>query len=236
MGRTDIRIPTGILKFHAFIGLTSEYMTANSNENGLRLGWTIAEINQWATYKTTDDVYYPKWIDKIIRNTDTTNHLKENISNCRTFDRTHKLIDRIASSPNAVLRDYEVFNIHEGILKDKVKSTPTAEIKETVEYFIKYVGGGRIIHSCRPNGTVNKSHIPEGADGIEIRCKVGDPAPTDPDNTEVKYLRISTSATVTQDFGSANVGKKAYLYYRWVDLKNPHRNGPWTLMITIAIP
>jgi len=230
------RIPYGIFKCHTFLNQTSTYLSANTNANGLRLGLTAAEITQWVAFNTTDGLYYPAWSNPSSRTSDLTHNLKLNISNLRAFNKANKILDRIAASLAATVLDLETFNINSTSILKSSAVIPKANITDNVVVNIVYLGGGRLQYNCRPNQTAKRSHIAEDADRLEVRVKLGDPAPTSADNTDAQWVLLSSKATVTQDFGSANVGKRAYLYFRWADSKRPHRNGPWTAMMNVIIP
>ena len=149
---------------------------------------------------------------------------------CHGFNKTSKLLGRIAASPAAVLMDFEVFSIHHNnpaVINPKA-TLKTGGIKDTVVVSVFYNGGGRIKFQCRPDQTTNKSHIPEGADCLEVLCKLvasTDPARNGPDDSQAQWNKISSSAIVVLDFTPVNVGQKAYLFFRWVDSKRAQRNG-----------
>ncbi len=229
------RIPFEILDYHQFINITNAYLTAGGNANATRLGITASEVTTWTGFNTVDGQYFPNWSNKKIRTTDMTNNLKANIKNCHNFNKSNKILDRIAASPAATLLNLETFNIHAG---SQLKSAPvyhTADITDTVVVNIAYLGGGRLQFNCRPDQTSNRSHIPDGADRLEVRAKVGDPAPVSADNTDAQWLVVSSKATVVEDFTTANVGKHVYLFFRWADSKRPQRNGPWSAMMNVVV-
>ena len=235
MTKTHGRIPRTITKFHPFINTTTAYLTANSNANATRLGLTAAEVTQLIAFNTTDGLYFPNYSNKKLRNTDIVNNLNLNIKNYINFNKTNKILDRIAASPAVTLLDLETFNIHKGALQKTVATHLTSNIADIVVPNIVYLGGGRLRYECRPDQSNNKSHIPAGADHIEVRVKLGDPAPVSADNTDAQWLVISSKAIVVQDFTPANVGKRIYLFFRWIDSKHPQRNGAWTAMMSIVI-
>jgi hypothetical protein len=234
------RIERGIVRFHTYINTTTNYFTANSNANATRLGITDDEVTEWVGFNTTDALYYPTWSNKKIRTTDLTASLHLNSKNCRAFNKTSKLLDRIAASPAAVLMDYEVFNIeHNSPAATGIATQRKTGIEDTVVVSVFYNGGGRVKFQCRPDQSTNKSHIPEGADHLEVRCKlvapVGGVASTGPDDSQAEWNTLSSKAIVVLDFTPENVGQKAYLFFRWVDSKHPERNGAWTTVLVITI-
>ena len=235
------RIPRGIVRFHTYINTTTPYLTANSNANATRLGITAAEATQWASYNTTDGLYYPTWSNKKIRTTDMTDNLHLNSKNFRLFNKTAKLLDRIAASPAAVLMDFEVFNIiHNNPAATGSATQRTASIEDTVVVAVFYKGGGRIKFQCRPDSTAAKSHIPDGSDRLEIQVKLRlatAAASTGPDDSMAQWNQLSSNAIVTIDFTPANVGKGLVIdvFFRWVDSIHPNRNGAYTSMMTLSI-
>src|SRR5271157_1175004 len=133
------RVPLDIIKFHPYINTTTAYLTANSNANATRLGITAAEVTTWSGFNTVDGQYYPNWGNKKIRSTDLTNNLKANITNCHNFNRSNKLLDRIAASPAATLLDLETFDIHTGTQLKSAATLHTANIADTVVVNISYL-------------------------------------------------------------------------------------------------
>ena len=230
------RIPNTILKFHPYINTTNAYMTASSNANAIRLGWTPAEIAQWTAINTADTQIYPSWSNKRIRTSDMVQNLKTNIKNCINFNKANKLLDRIAASPAATLMDLETFDIHKGATQKTVATHHTGNIADIVVPHIVYLGGGRLRYECRPDQTNKRSHMPDGADHLEVRVKLGDPAPASADNTDAQWLIMSSRAIVEQDFTAANIGQHIFIFFRWIDSKHPQRNGAWTAMMTVMIP
>jgi len=232
------RIPRGIVRFHTYINTTTAYLTAAVIA---RLGLPAAWVTAWTGFNTTDGLYYPAWSNKHSRTTDLTNNLHANSKACRSWNKTNHFLDFIAASPNAVLMDFEVFNIEHN--SPVVTGLPTARIsniEDTVVVSVFYKGGGRIKFQCRPDSTAAKSHIPDGADRLEIRAKLRlstAAASTGPDDSMPQWNQMSSTAIVTIDFTPANVGKGMVvdLYFRWVDSIHPQRNGPYTAMMTLSI-
>ena len=238
MAKKQGRIPRGIVRFHTYINLTAAYLTAAVVA---RLGITAAWLAEWLSFNTQDGTYYPAWSNKHTRTTDLKNNLHANNKACRDWNKTNHFLDFIAASPNAVLMDFEVFNIAHN--SPAVTGLPTGRvgtIEDTVVVSVFYKGGGRIKFQCRPDSTSAKSHIPDGADRLEIRAKLRlstAAASTGPDDSMPQWNQMSPKAIVTIDFTPANVGKGMVvdLYFRWVDSVNPHRNGPYTAMMTLSI-
>ncbi|HEX7412517.1 MAG TPA: hypothetical protein VF411_00630 [Bacteroidia bacterium] len=244
------RITRGIVRFHTYVNLAATWLNALAPVqppagnpplyNWQRIGWTAAELAAWMAFVTEDARWYPDWSNKKIRTTDMTDKLHANNAACRKLNKNNKLLDRIAASPNAVLMDFEVFNIaHNSPVVTGAATQRTGNIEDTVVVSVFYKGGGRIKFQCRPDSTAAKSHIPDGSDHLEIRVKLRkatDAKSTGPDDSTPKWNQLSTKAIVTIDFMPDNVGMLIDLYFRFTDSVHPNRNGPYTSMMTLSIP
>jgi hypothetical protein len=148
-------------------------------------------------------------------------------------------LDFIAANPNAVLMDFEVFNIaHNSPAVTGVATARTTNIEETVMVSVFYKGGGGIKFQCRPKGTSGKSHIPDGSDELEIRIKLRkatDPVSTGPDDTTPAWNQISTKSVVTVNFTPANINMVIDVYFRFIDSKHLHRAGTYTPVMTLTV-
>jgi len=81
-------------------------------------------------------------------------------------------------------------------------------------------------------GTSKKRAKPEHISHLEFIYKVGEPAPTSPDDCN-KRAEISRIPYYF-NFLPADSGKRLYWFARWVNTR--HQPGPWTLMGSINIP
>ncbi len=71
---------------------------------------------------------------------------------------------------------------------------------------------------------------------IANRVAVGAVQPAPPTNIlECPMQGVSSHALFTYDFGAANAGKIAYVFFRWFDLHHPEKSGPWSALVTINL-
>lgn len=91
----------------------------------------------------------------------------------------------------------------------------------------------RLRHTIKftDEATPNSRAKPEGAMGCEIWVKVGDPAPTDPD--QLRFLGLDTSTPYVAEYSGADAGKTAYYMLRWVNSKG--EQGPWSQTVSATI-
>ncbi|HEX7414468.1 MAG TPA: hypothetical protein VF411_10540 [Bacteroidia bacterium] len=233
------RITSSLTRYHTYINLTLGYLTAAiCSRLGIPTG-TGSWLAQWTAFGTEDGLYYPNWSNKKIRTTDMTDHLKANIKACKAFNKSAKFLDFIAANPNAILMDFEVFNItHNSPAATGVATERTAVIDHTVVISVFYQGGGRIKFQCRPKGTSGKSHIPEGSDELEMRIKLRkttDPVSTGPDDSTPAWNQKSSKAIVTVDFTPANIHMAIDVYARFIDSKHLSRAGAYTPVMTLGV-
>ncbi len=79
--------------------------------------------------------------------------------------------------------------------------------------------------------TPNSRAKPDGVMGCEIWVKVGDPAPTDPQ--QLQFLGLDTSTPYVATYGGDAGGKTAYYMLRWVNGKG--EQGPWSQTVSATI-
>ncbi len=72
---------------------------------------------------------------------------------------------------------------------------------------------------------------PDGAQGCEIWMKVGDPAPSGPN--DVHYLALDTRTPYVTDFEAGDAGKTAYYMLRWISTRG--ETGPWSQTVSGTI-
>ena len=145
------RIPRTINEFNNYLTNTAAYMQQATPPNATRLGLSDAEIARWEAYRDEWSPLYLLYSDK--KNSRTTavrDQLVALIESVVEYDRTNHIVDRIASSPTALLTDYETFRIKSGILKKSSRTVPSAPITEQVSVTLLPVGGGMpaVCRSC----------------------------------------------------------------------------------------
>ena len=72
---------------------------------------------------------------------------------------------------------------------------------------------------------------PVGAGAVQVRVKVGDPAPVDP--TELTFVAIDTRTPYTLDFAGADGGKTAHYMLRWESTRG--ETGPWSVTASATV-
>lgn len=110
----------------------------------------------------------------------------------------------------------------------------TPRPKITAEVFAKVEANaiGSMEFMCRTNTDASRCSIAKDADGVEVVFIVGTVPTTHKDCTK---SFISTKARFTLDMEPEDAGKKLYGFLRWVNIKNPKNNGPWTDMFGTLI-
>ena len=81
------------------------------------------------------------------------------------------------------------------------------------------------------SGTPTSKAKPAGVQGCEIRMKVGDPAPTGPNDLE--FVTIDSKTPHTIDFEASDAGKRVVYWIRWVSKRG--EPGPWGAPISALI-
>lgn len=85
--------------------------------------------------------------------------------------------------------------------------------------------GSRLQHTLRfaDETTPNRKAKPAGVLGVEIWNKVGDEPPTG--EAELRFVAVDTSSPFVVNFNSAEGGKTAFYWLRWVSPTG--ERGPW---------
>ena len=79
--------------------------------------------------------------------------------------------------------------------------------------------------------TPNSRRRPDGVRGCEIWVKVGDPAPTDPD--ELRFLALDSATPYLVEYDGADAGKIAHYRLRWSSTRG--EVGPWSQIVSAMI-
>jgi hypothetical protein len=79
--------------------------------------------------------------------------------------------------------------------------------------------------------TPNSKAKPDGVMGCEIWVKVGDPAPTDPE--QLQFLGTDTRTPYVAEYSGEDAGKVAHYMLRWVNTKG--EQGPWSQTVSATI-
>ena len=230
------RIPHSIVDFHGFLTTTCAYLVLGTPNNATLLGWTAAELTTWTGYLTAWQPYYIKYLDK--RNARTpavTEILNGFIDKACAYNKSHKLLDRIAASTSATTTDLNIFRIKtSGVTKKATRTVSTTPVEISVSPAFVLVGGGVIKVKCK-NNTDKGQHIVEGSDSVQYVYKIDDKAPEGADDSGLSS-GLSTKASFSLSLGSSNSGKPLYIFFRWYNTKHPELAGPWTPLQTLSIP
>lgn len=229
------RIPKSIDRFNDYISNTDTHQLAGTPDNYTRWNWTAAESAAWTAFKTQFTPLYGKYSDKkVSRTTDIKDRLRQIIKKCMDYDKEHHLLDRIASSPDSINTDYEIFNIRRGTpLAKKTNSTRTESIREQCNAIARSLGGGFMKISCRSSGNTKRPSKVAGTNSIKIFFKIGDTAPANAsDGTKTE---IFTKAIFIIQCGDENVEKKLHIYTQWYNTKHPELAGPVSSLQSVLI-
>jgi len=228
------RIPRTINEFNNYLTNTAAYMQQATPPNATRLGLSDAEIARWEAYRDEWSPLYLLYSDK--KNSRTTavrDQLVALIESVVEYDRTNHIVDRIASSPTALLTDYETFRIKSGILKKSSRTVPSAPITEQVSVTLLPVGGGMVTVKCYTTSG-RRAAIYEGANCVQYRYCVGSEPPASAEADSLK-TDISTRSILTLDLGATASEKRLYIYLRWYNTHYPRLAGPWCALQSTLI-
>ena len=232
---TRTRIPRGIDPFNGYIMVTSAYLAEGEPAtNAARLGISENDVTRWTAFKTEWEPIYLKYSDK--KNSRTVaikDELYRIINETVLYDQTYYFLDRIATSPNVTIADMETFNIKKGALEKKTRTTPQAPIVEPVSATLIPIGGGSLTVKCY-SSTGLRASIFKGADCVQYLFSISDTPPASAEDDILK-MGLSTRAIFNLALGTANSGKKVFLYFRWYNTKYPDLAGPWSSLQTILV-
>ena len=222
MSQRKTRISRIIGGFNADIKLTAEYIQQPTSililiTNGIRLGWTTAEIAQWVQFYTDWQPLYVLYSNKKgTRTTAITEELKKIISAAIAYDKKQHLYDRIASNPNATALDLNTFNIKGGtFLQTSPKQAPAVGTKEEV---ITLKDIGHMFHKLEvtsPDGS-GKS-LDEGVQCVMMYRVYRVKDAVAPALDSFVYFGDVKYGTILSTHIEANIGKEAGYYARVKD-------------------
>ncbi len=228
------RIPRKIKGFAPYIGITTTYLQNGAPTNAIRLGILPAELQKWIDLAAEWEPLYLLYSDK--KNSRTTaikDQLLQVIATLVELDRTNRLLDRIAASPNVTVADLSTFNIKRGMLQKTTRTVATTPISEQVVAAVIPIGGGSVSIKCRCISSKTCS-IATGADSVQLAWAVGNTPPSSPDDILVTR-DLSSKAIVNLQLGAGNSAQHLYIYFRWYNTRHPNLSGPWGTLQTILI-
>lgn len=235
MSTTRARIPGSIVPFNSYIEKTSDHMVkGNPVNNATRLGILEPELQSWISFRDEWLPLFPQYANK--RNSRTlliTDQLHVIIRKTKAYDKKHRILDRIAASPNVTVTDLTTFHIKSGPLAKQSRTKPSKPISTLVAPEIVQIGGGKLSIRCNNNAD-SRTAIIADANEVEFRYLSGAEAPASA-NDPLLWQGVSTKARFTLGLGDENSGKTAYLYFRWANSRYPALAGPWSQLYAVLI-
>lgn len=230
------RIPRTIDAFATYLITSNAYMLDGAPvKNWMRLGWTQAEMTQWTGFVTLWSPLYTKYSDKKgSRTTVITEQLHEIIGRCVNLDKTCRVLDRVAASPNVTIPDMETLHIKKGVLQDTTASRKKSGITENVVAALQALGGGDFSIKCRTSHDTKHASIAKDADSVQYIYLVGDTAPNSASDKGLTK-EISTKASFILKTGTDNAKKDLFIFFRWYNTKHPELAGPWSALQTMVV-
>src|ERR1035437_1564919 len=124
--------------------------------NKVRLGLSVAEVDEWHTRRLAIDDCYLKWSDISQKTTPVNTLMVRLLDEFRTF--AQPILDRIAASLNLNETDEVVFNL----VGDSNHAGPThreTQITESCNDKTKAIGGGQMAHHVKSDPASKRNHI-----------------------------------------------------------------------------
>ncbi len=227
------RIPRTIPAFNTYINSSDDYLQATpsggSTPNYQRLGLTNPQATGWSDKRVYwRDTLYPLYSNVNTRTKTVNQNVKQFIKDCHTLG--NPLLNIMAASTNATTDDANALNF---MLLRKKPTHPTDPITDDIAVGSTFKGTILNI-SFRSSHDTKRASLAEGADSVQLLYKIGDPAPTDINDTGLKSQLI-TKATYKHAIDSNDSGKKLYFYVRWYNTKYPNIANGWSKLYTIVL-
>ena len=154
------------------------------------------------------------------------------------------LMDIYANIPVSLwtTEDRSTFERKKGDYKKKYSKAITP-ISEQCYVSVQNFGGGLVKFRCKTIHDSSRPSLAKGASGVEIAMKIADVELITEKDGSKKVIsltgnwkepekapkkELSTKARFTADIGFENIGRKCEFFARWVNLRRPKLNGPWT--------
>ncbi len=209
------RIMRTIKGFNVDISVTNHYLHQPSPPpfgiNGLRIGWLQSEIDQWQAYLNQWLPLYLKYSNKRTqRTTGVIDELKWIIASTVDFERKNSLYDRIATCPNSIIMDFEVFRVVRGtVLASKTHTRAPAPGSKVMVVVIKKVG--HLFHQLLVTSPDHEGRKKE--DGVKdimmFRAVVGADE-MDPPLEKYQYIGDVSRGLITSKHSDKDEGKRAW--------------------------
>jgi hypothetical protein len=210
--------------FYPWQGNFVNLVVLNKVAWGIPDGAVTALVNRRAEYEPL----YLKAQNKTTRNrTDVLNHqeMRETYEKeIRAF--VKKYCDTL---PNSAKSDL-------GLTIPDTEPSPHPVITDVPYVKLKAIGGAEIEIRCRTEKDRTMPSLLKAASHIEYRytmLEVGDIPPSDADDYPKKD--VSSRAKFIVTLGTKNTGKRLFGVFRWVNMRKPKQEGPWTEAISVVI-
>ena len=132
---------------------------------------------------------------------------------------------------NSLITDQQ--KIEMGLNVSSGSHTPRPAIKTVPNVSLKPLSGGAVAVECRVEGDSSRPSIHPDADIVEVRFKIGEPAPNNVRETNEIYN--STKGSFTLKLGQESVLKPLFVFARWVNSSDNSKSGMWSSISTVAI-
>jgi hypothetical protein len=119
--------------------------------------------------------------------------------------------------------------------------TSAAQTTEQLFASWKYLGGCVLEFHCSVLQDASKASVPEGkivqfGYVLVDKAVTGTVQPAPPQSIlDCPLQNTSTHALFNFGFGAQNSGKILYMFFRWFDIHNNERSGPWSALYTIQL-
>jgi hypothetical protein len=214
-------IPSSDAEFNTWLKNFELYVGANA----AALGISPAQVTQLNTV-TTD--WATKYLDANTKQATAASAIQAKKDSRRVTE------DFVRPLVGAMQSNTAVTDAHRQSLNITVRSTSRTAVGPPETSPVAQVDTSqRLRHtlSFSDERTPTSRSKPPGVQGCEIWTKVGDPAPTGPQ--DVHYLALDTRTPYVAEFEAADAGKKAYYMLRWISTRG--EPGPWSQTVSGTI-
>ena len=218
----DKRFPTKDADFNDYLSIVVPYLVTEA----ARLGVSAGNIATLTADHITWTALYP---DSQNPNKATATITSDKNDLRGSLEDT--LRDIYEDIPNSVLTsdDRSTLNLPE---RDTVP-TPRAKINDIPFAGVTPTGGGIIKNRVRKTSDASRASRHELADGVEVKYRIGGTQPATA--AECENSLVSKKAMFNLDADQANATKRIYLFYRWVNLSDQSKNGPWSNLVQTVV-
>ncbi len=230
------RIPKKLSEFDIYIKTVTAFIqgASGTSTNGERLGLTTTEIGLvagilalWFTGNPATPGAYEKHTNPTTKNKATRLAVLNIIKNFKLLFTPY--LTRMSGSANITTNDRLMLNIAPPVT---TRRTPQSKISDDIYPLIKATGGGNISIMCRTEHDASRGSLAKDSDGVEVGWAIGAPPATAKDAPNKERFSKSKFAI---EAGLDNIGKKIFIYVRWINSKHPDIAGDWSIQYSIMI-